>query len=85
MSADESYEYVAHHEFYYNNQPVLVSLYIEGIVLVAHAVCRSEILPEVGETSPLGIFYFLIPPFKRHPCGLAIKNHPGRWAVRVIK
>lgn len=38
MGSDESYEYVAHNEFYYYYQSIVVSLDIEYISLVSDIV-----------------------------------------------
>ena len=64
MRAHESYKDIAHQEFYNNNQPVFVSPYIEHIMLIPDAVCRSEVFPYIRKRCPLGRLYRLIPPLQ---------------------
>ncbi len=48
-------------EFYDYNQPVMITMDIENIMLISRHICIAESLPDIGKTIPLAIFYFCYP------------------------
>ncbi len=64
MSTDKPDEKPSNCKLYHNNQPIVVSPYVEYIMLIAHIIGIRKIHPYVRETPPFGIFHNLIPPLK---------------------
>ena len=65
MSADEPYKHVLVMKLDYDNQPEVIPLNIENIVLIAYTVNRVESCLYVSETHPTALASLGIPFLQR--------------------
>ena len=66
MSSHKADIYIAHHELYHDNQPVLITSDIENIMLVSNRVDKIEIAFHLGEVCPLCLNDSVVPSFERY-------------------
>ena len=75
MCTNPSYKDGVIEEFYDYNQPVMITMDIENIMLISRHICITESLPDICKTIPLAIFDFCYPLLY---CCLAI-----RMSIRI--
>ncbi len=67
MSPDKSYEHISHNKFDDNHKSIFITSDIEDIPLIAYIIYRREIRLHLSKIPPLGLQYYVIPSFQRHP------------------
>ncbi len=62
MGADKTDKDISHHELNHNYKPIVITLNVKDIMLIANRVHTTKIIFNIRETGPLSRFSNLIPP-----------------------